>query len=103
MMRGGMAAIKLLSILILILQTSSAHTVTPVPSQDVVAMTTPSLALVTSAFLDGRDRQAALEFLNGTSTLKIGYLPNISGVRNTKKQGIVVSGAITYAIDLINK
>lgn len=36
------------------------------------------------------------------STIKIGYLTNINGKNNIQKQGLIVSGALSYAIDKIN-
>ena len=44
------------------------------------------------------ERQSALS----NETIKIGYLTNIMGRSNTQRQGIVISGAITYAINRIN-
>lgn len=44
------------------------------------------------------ERQSALS----NETIKIGYLTNILGRKNTQRQGIVISGAITYAINRIN-
>ncbi|KFM63730.1 hypothetical protein X975_13069, partial [Stegodyphus mimosarum] len=35
-------------------------------------------------------------------TFTIGYLTNIHGRKNTHKQGLVISGAITYALDVVN-
>lgn len=37
------------------------------------------------------------------SAIKIGYLTNIHGRNNQERQGIVISGAITYAISMVNK
>lgn len=34
--------------------------------------------------------------------IKIGYLTDISGASNTKRQGLIISGAISYAIETIN-
>ena len=35
-------------------------------------------------------------------TILIGYLTDISGDTNTKRQGLVISGAINYAVELVN-
>lgn len=40
---------------------------------------------------------------SGNSVIKIGYLTNIHGRNNQERQGIVISGAITYAISKVNK
>jgi class 3 adenylate cyclase/ABC-type branched-subunit amino acid transport system substrate-binding protein len=40
---------------------------------------------------------------SGSSVIKIGYLTNIHGRNNQERQGIVISGAITYAISKVNK
>lgn len=40
---------------------------------------------------------------NDSSVIKVGYLTNIHGRNNQQRQGIVISGAITYAITKINK
>jgi guanylate cyclase len=40
--------------------------------------------------------------IQSNKTIKIGYLTNISGRTNIQRQGIVISGAITYAINKIN-
>ncbi|CAG2169153.1 unnamed protein product, partial [Oppiella nova] len=39
---------------------------------------------------------------SSNQTIKIGYLTNIHGRQNVQRQGIVISGAITYAINKIN-
>ena len=44
------------------------------------------------------ERSASLS----NETIKLGYLTNISGRKNHQRQGIVISGAITYAINRIN-
>ena len=36
------------------------------------------------------------------TTIKIGYLTNINGKDNIQKQGLIVSGALSYAIDKVN-
>lgn len=36
-------------------------------------------------------------------TIKVGYLTNIHGRNNQQRQGIVISGALTYAISKVNK
>ena len=41
-------------------------------------------------------------FTLSNKTIKIGYLTNIKGRTNVQRQGIVISGAITYAINRIN-
>lgn len=38
-----------------------------------------------------------------SSIIKVGYLTNIHGRNNQQRQGIVISGAITYAISKVNK
>lgn len=40
---------------------------------------------------------------NESSVIKVGYLTNIHGRNNQQRQGIVISGAITYAISKVNK
>ncbi|GFR04327.1 receptor-type guanylate cyclase Gyc76C [Trichonephila clavata] len=35
-------------------------------------------------------------------TFTIGYMTNMQGRTNTQKQGIVISGAISYALDVVN-
>ncbi|GIY00713.1 receptor-type guanylate cyclase Gyc76C [Caerostris extrusa] len=35
-------------------------------------------------------------------TFTIGYMTNMQGRTNTQKQGIVISGAMSYALDVIN-
>lgn len=40
---------------------------------------------------------------NESSVIKVGYLTNIHGHQNRQRQGIVISGAITYAISVVNK
>lgn len=42
-------------------------------------------------------------FVNDSSVIKVGYLTNIHGRYNQQRQGIIISGAITYAITKINK
>lgn len=37
-----------------------------------------------------------------SDTIKIGYLTDISGASNPKRQGLIISGAITYAIEQLN-
>jgi len=39
---------------------------------------------------------------NERSVIKVGYLTNIHGRNNQQRQGIVISGAITYAISKVN-
>lgn len=51
-------------------------------------------------FCTGSDNTADI---NETTVIKVGYLTNIHGRKNQQRQGIVISGAITYAISKINK
>ncbi|KAG8183698.1 hypothetical protein JTE90_014674 [Oedothorax gibbosus] len=37
-----------------------------------------------------------------SETFTIGYLTNMHGRHNTQKQGLVISGAISYALDVVN-
>lgn len=41
--------------------------------------------------------------VDGSSIIKVGYLTNIHGRSHPQRQGIVISGAITYAISRVNK
>ncbi|XP_054158024.1 receptor-type guanylate cyclase Gyc76C-like isoform X2 [Oppia nitens] len=54
-----------------------------------------------SAFRALSDQSYQLSSSNN-ETIKIGYLTNFHGRQNVQRQGIVISGAITYAISKVN-
>lgn len=74
-----------------------------------------ALTNLTQKTLDHLDRQSNNFCLTGdaepgdfsnnneSSVIKVGYLTNIHGRNNQQRQGIVISGAITYAISKVNE